>query len=74
MIRITIIADSVDELRRFLNNKVAESKYPYDVMEPTIYKPTGPITYKDVKDIAPWPTGSYKPRHAKTGAVDGRPR
>ena len=59
MIRITIIADSVDELRRFLQQKVDESR---------------PQTFKTLGDL-PWPPGSYKPKHAKnTGAVDGRPR
>ena len=58
MIRITIIADSVDELRRFLQQKVEESR---------------PQTFKTLGDL-PWPPGSYKPRHAKTGAIDGRLR
>ena len=58
MIRITIIADSVDELRRFLQQKVEESR---------------PQTYKTIKDLG-WPPGSYKPKHAKTGAVDGQLR
>ena len=59
MIRITIIADRVEELRQFLRQTANEA---------------GPRTFKEIADL-PWPAGSYKPKHAKkTGTVDGRPR
>ena len=59
MIRITIIADRVEELRQFLQRTADEA---------------GPRTFKSMADLT-WPPGSYKPKHAKkTGAFDGRPR
>ena len=58
MIRITIIADRVEELRQFLQRTADEA---------------GPRTFKSMNDL-PWPNGSYKPKHAKTAAFDGRPR
>ena len=59
MIRITIIADRVEELRQFLRQITDEA---------------GPRTFKSMADL-PWPTGSYKPKHAKkTGPADGRTR
>lgn len=49
MIRITIIADRVEELRQFLQRTADEA---------------GPRTFKSLNDL-PWPNGSYKPKHAK---------
>ena len=59
MIRITIIADRVEELKQFLQRAADEA---------------GPRTFKSMSELT-WPAGSYKPKHAKkTGTVDGRPR
>ena len=59
MIRITIIADRVEELRQFLQRAADEA---------------GPRTFKSMSELQ-WPVGSYKPKHAKkTGAFDGTPR
>lgn len=49
MIRITIIADRVEELRQFLQRTAEQSK---------------PNTFKSLKDID-WAVGSYVPKHAK---------
>lgn len=49
MIRITIIADRVEELRQFLQRTAADA---------------GPRTFKSISEL-PLPSGSYKPRHAK---------
>ena len=49
MIRITIIADRVEELRQFLQRTADEA---------------GPRTFKSISEL-PWPSGSYKPKHAK---------
>ena len=49
MIRITIIADRVEELRQFLQRTADEA---------------GPRTFKSMSDLQ-WPVGSYKPKHAK---------
>ena len=49
MIRITIIADRVEELRQFLQRTAEQSKTN---------------TFKSISDL-PWPPGSYMPRHAK---------
>ena len=60
MIRITIIADRVDELKQFLN-KAAEKER---LFVPKPYESVPPITFDDVKDLQ-FPYGSYKPKHAK---------
>ena len=63
MIRITIIADKVEELRQFLN-KAAEKERFFIPASPVPYKDIPPITFDDVKDLQ-FPAGSYKPKHAK---------
>ena len=49
VIRVTIIADRVEELRQFLQRTAEQSK---------------PNTFKSLKDID-WAVGSYVPKHAK---------
>ena len=62
MIRILITADRCEELRTFLKQMSDDEIFQHP-----------PKTFRDIKDI-PRPDGCYMPRHAKTGAFDGRPR
>ena len=66
MIRIVIAADRCEELMKLLREYAAEGR---SIFEPICR----PVTFKDGNRIQ-YPEGSYRPRHAKTGTADGRPR